>query len=256
MRSVDYGQPEEARRAINRWVSAQTANEIGELLPSGALDSETALALTNAARLRAGWQTPFDEGATHDAAFALLDGSQVMVPTMEQVADLGYAMRPGLQAIELPYAGGDLSLVILLPDEGGFESFTQTLDTDKLDTILGGLTPASLHLVIPKFRYSVAFEMQSALADLGMADAFGAQADFAGIDGTRELFIDQVYHQALVDVDEAGTEASAGSAVVMARKGDPQFGHDVRVDRPFLYLIRHAETNALLFLGHVVNPAQ
>jgi serpin B len=128
------------------------------------------------------------------------------------------------------------------------------LDADQLDTILGALAPTSLHLALPRFRYDAGFELRDALTDLGMVDAFDDRADFSGIDGTHELFIEQVYHQAFVDVDEAGTEAAAASAVTVARKGALMADLGVRVERPFLFLIRDMDTNAILFLGHVVNP--
>jgi serpin B len=254
MQLVDFGQAEGAREQINDWGSEQTENRIGELLPPGALNPATALVLTNAAYFRAAWLRPFAGDATHDAAFTLLEGSQVMVPTMEQVADLGYAELPGVQAVELPYAGGELAMIILLPDEGNFQSFARALDADQLDAILDALAPSTLRLALPKFRYDAGFELRDALTDLGMVDAFGDQADFSGIDGTHELFIKQVYHQAFVDVDETGTEAAAASAVVMARKGALQAEQEVIVERPFLFLIRDVDTGAILFLGHVVNP--
>jgi serpin B len=254
MQLVDFGQAEEAREQINNWGSEQTENRIEELLPPGALSGETALVLTNAAYFQAAWREPFAEEATHDAGFTLLEGDQVMVPTMEQVANLGYAELPGVQAVELPYAGGDLSMVILLPDDGSFEPFAQALDAGQLDSIVGALAPTSLRLALPKFRYGADFELRDALTALGMVDAFGDPADFSGIDGTHELLVEQVYHPAFVDVDEAGTEAEAASAVAMARKGAPQVEQEVRVERPFLFFIRDIDTNTILFLGHIVNP--
>ena len=254
MNLVDFRQAEAARQQINNWASEQTENRIEELLPRGALDSATALVLTNAAHFKAAWREPFAEDATRDAAFTLPGGDQVMVPTMEQVASLAYAELPGIQAVELPYAGGELSMVILLPDEGSFEPFAQGLDGGQLDSILGAMAPTNLRLALPRFRYEAGFELRDALTDLGMVDAFGDQADFSGIDGSHELFIEQVYHQAFVEVDEAGTEAAAASAVAMARKGALQAEKEMRVERPFLFFIRDIETNAILFLGHVVNP--
>jgi serpin B len=108
-------------------------------------------------------------------------------------------------------------------------------------------------LTMPRFRFDSEFKLRDALTQLGMVDAFGA-ADFSAMDGTRELFIDQVYHQAFVAVDEAGTEASAATAVVVARKG-PVVEQEVTIDRPFVFLIRDIESGTILFLGHVVNPA-
>jgi serine protease inhibitor len=187
MQLVDFGLAEEAREQINTWGMEQTEDRIEELLSPGALSGGTALVLTNAAYFQAAWREPFAEEATHDARFTLLEGYQFMVPTMEQVANLGYAELPGVQAVELPYAGGELSMVILLPDDGSFEPFAQALDAGQLDTIVGALAPTSLRLALPKFRYDVGFELRDALTDLGMVDAFGDPADFSGMDGTREL---------------------------------------------------------------------
>ena len=251
---VDFRQAEAAREQINNWGSEQTESRIDELLPAGALDSATALVLTNAAHFEAAWLVKFAEDATHDAAFALADGGQVTVPTMEQVANLGYAELPGMQVVELPYAGGELSMVILLPDEGNFEAFAQGLDAGQLASLLNELAPTNLRLALPRFRYEAGFELRNTLTDLGMVDAFDDQADFSGIDGSHELFVEQVYHQAFVEVDEAGTEATAASAVTMARKGALQAEQEMRVERPFLFVIRDIETNAILFIGHVVNP--
>ncbi len=254
MRLVDFRQAEEARRQINQWGRAQTEDRIEELLPPGALDAAISLVLTNAATFQAAWQNPFAEDATRDAGFTLLDGGQVLVPMMEQVTSLGYAELPGVQAIELPYAGGELSMVVLLPEAGGFEAFARELDAGQLEAVLEALAPTGLRLALPRFRYESGRELRDALTDLGMADAFGDAADFSGIDGTRELFVDQVYHQAFIGIDEAGTEAAAAAAVSIARKGALLAEREVRVDRPFLFLIRDIDTTAILFLGHVVNP--
>jgi len=250
---VDFQQAEAARQLINQWGSEQTENKIEELLPPGSVDGETALVLTNATYFQAAWLHPFAPGATHDGEFSLLSGERVAAPMMDQIAALGYAERPGVQAVELPYAGEELSMVVLLPQAGTFNTFAQDLDAESVNALLSDLTPTGVKLTLPKFRFDAEFELESALTELGMIDAFGSAANFSGMDGTRELFIDQVYHRATVDVDEAGTEATSASAVVMARKGELHPEQEVQVDRPFLFLIRDLETGAILFLGHVVN---
>jgi serpin B len=146
-----------------------------------------------------------------------------------------------------------MSMVILLPEEGSFLSFAQSLDTQALAGLLGELQPTGVALRMPRFRFPSEFELKDALMNLGMEEAFG-EADFSGMDGTRELFIDEVYHEAFVAVDEAGTEATAATAVVVARKG-PRAEYEVTLNRPFVFLIRDIETGTVLFLGHVVNPA-
>ena len=253
LRVVDFGQAEEARQTINQWAADRTEGRIQELLPPGVLNAETALVLTDAVYFRAAWTYAFAEDRTHDDAFTLLGGGQVTVPMMEQVASLGYAERPGVRAVELPYAGGELSMAVLLPEAGTFEAFAQELDAGQLDAILGDMRPLPVRLAMPRFRIGAGFRLKDALMELGMVDAFG-EADFSGMDGTRELFLREVCHEAFVAVDEAGTEAAAASAAVMERKG-LRAEQEVSVDRPFLFLIRDVETGSVLFLGHVVNPA-
>ena len=253
LRLVDFAQSEAARQLINAWVSDETEERIPELLPERSVDAETALVLANAVYFKAAWLFPFPEASTADGPFRLLDGGEVSVPMMSQVAQLGYAQAPGVQVIELPYAGEELSMVILLPEEGQFERIAQSLDAQQAAAWLGGLQRQSVALTMPKFTFDAGFELREALMALGMVDAFG-DADFSGMDGSKELFIDQVYHKAFVAVDEAGTEASAATAVVMGRKAVP-VDQTVTVDRPFVFLIRDVETGAILFLGHVVNPA-
>jgi serpin B len=251
---VDFGQAQQALRQINRWVKAQTDGRIGDLLPAGSVDGETSLVLTNAIAFKAAWQSSFSPDHTEDGAFTLLNGEQIEVPMMVQVAPLGYALRSGMQAVELPYAGDALSMVVILPDAGSFGSTARSLDAASLDSILSELRTTSVRLTLPKFQIGTTFELRAALEELGMGDAFG-DADFSGMDGTHELFIDEVYHQAQIDVDESGTEAAAASSVVMSRKG-PAIEAELRIDRPFIFMICDRETGIILVLGQVVNPAQ
>jgi len=254
LRQVDFSQAEEARELINEWVREQTEGKIEELLPPGAVDGETAMVLTNAVYFKAAWKHGFAKEVTKDRLFTLLDGSQVTVPMMWQLGELGHAETLGVQVLELPYAGDKMSMVILLPMKDSFESFVRSLDAQKLDRLLDGLELKGVALSMPRFQFTSELELRNALMELGMVDAFGGDADLSGMDGTRELFIDQVYHDAFVAVDEAGTEAAAATAVVVPRKG-PSLVHHVAIDRPFVFLIRDIETSTILFLGHVVNPA-
>jgi serpin B len=118
LQTLDLERQEEARRLINRWARGQTEDRVRNLLPPGSVDAETALVLANAVYFSAAGHQPFAEGRTHDGAFTLPDSSQVTVPMMEKTAELGYAEGSGVQAIELPYAGGELVMVILLPELG------------------------------------------------------------------------------------------------------------------------------------------
>jgi len=254
LRLLDFVKaPDESRGVINDWVSDETEGKIQDLLPQGSITSATVLVLTNAIYFNAAWEYPFEEELTHDGPFHLLDGSQVTVPMMEQREYFGYAEGEGYQAVELPYDGGELSMVIFLPEDGRFEEFVSALDGERVASILKDINPQEVHLTMPKFTYESGFRLKETLAGMGMPAAFAA-ADFSGMDGTRHLFIDDVYHKAFVSVDEAGTEAAAATAVVVARAA-PTPPKEVTVDRPFIFMIRDIETGAILFLGHVVNPA-
>ncbi len=154
---------------------------------------------------------------TEDDTFQLLDGDQVTVPMMRQTTSLGYAEGEEYQVVELPYDGRELAMVILLPEASEFESFESSLNTGRIDTVLNDLEDRPITLTMPKFEFGSGFSLKDSLAAMGMRDAFSADADFSGMDGSRELFIRDVVHKAFVSVDEAGTEATASTAVVMER---------------------------------------
>ncbi len=252
LRTLDFERaPEEARQAINDWASKETEERIPDLLPEGAIDPVTVLVLANAIYFKASWAESFMEEGTMEEPFALLDGTEVSVPTMRGMISLRYADGQGYQAVEIPYQGGEMAMLILLPEGGAFDAFAGSLDAQGLARIVGNLRPASFELHLPKFGYESGFELAQALSDMGMPAAFGG-ADFSGIDGTKELFIDQIYHKTFINVDEQGTEAAGATAVVMKRLAMPEV---LRIDRPFVYLIRDAETGAILFLGQVTDPS-
>jgi serpin B len=255
MRLVDFQtSPEDARQTINQWVEDQTEDKIKDLLPAGSINALTRLVLSNAIYFNASWMYPFEESVTKDGAFHLLDGGTVTVPMMQQSERLGYAEGAGYQAVELPYVGAELSMVILLPTEGAFGDFAQGLDDAQLDAILADIGRMQVSLTIPKFEYESGFQLKGALQRLGMKSSFGTGADFSGMTGEPDLFISDVYHKAFVKVDEEGTEAAAATAVVMQLTAAPAMPVEVKVDRPFVFLIRDIQTGAILFLGHVVNP--
>jgi serpin B len=253
IRVVDFGQPEAARQLINQWVSDETDNRIADLLPAGSIRENTDLVLTNGAYFQAAWVNPFDQAITQPGGFTGLDGLQIEVPMMSQVAELGYADVSGVKVVELPYEGEEWSMVILVPEIDSFEPFATNLGFEIIESILENIEPAVVQLSLPKFEFNTTYQLKPTLMKMGLTDAFG-DADFSGIDGTLELFIDDIFHQGFLSVDEAGTEASAASAIVMSRKGIPNVEVTLQVDRPFIFLIHDLETGAILFLGHVVNP--
>ena len=256
LRILDFiNETEKSRLAINQWVSDQTEGRIEDLIPQGVIDAWTRLVLTNAIYFNAAWEYPFDEDVTAVGPFYLLDGGQVTVPMMRQMESFGYTDGEGFQAVELPYDGGELSMVILLPQAGHFEAFEQGLDAERVDDIIDGLQVAHVSLAMPKFEFDSEFSLKDTLAEMGMPIAFSGAADFSGMTGAPDLYISEVLHKAFVSLDEAGTEAAAATAVVMKETGMPTELVEVTIDRPFIFLIRDIETGAILFVGRVLNPA-
>ena len=257
LRILDFANaPEESRITINNWVSDQTEGRIEDLIPQGLIDTWTRLVLTNAIYFNAAWQHPFNEDMTEDGPFYLLGGGEVTVPMMRQTEWFGYAEGDGYQAVELPYDGRELSMVILLPRDGQFEAFEGSLDAQQVDGIVRGLEHKQVALTMPKFEFESDFFLGETLAAMGMPDAFvWPIADFSGMTGNHDLFIGDVVHKAFVSVDEAGTEAAAATAVVMPTAGPPEEPVEVTVNRPFVFLIHDIQTGAILFVGRVIDPS-
>jgi serpin B len=256
IRELDFkNSPEPSRITINDWVSDQTEGRIKDLIPQGAIDAMTRLVLTNAIYFNAAWLFPFEKDATADGTFHLLSGGEVTVPMMHQTKSFAYAEGNDYQAVELPYDGSELSMVILLPQPGQFTTFERSLDADKVDGIIAGLAPSRVVLTMPKYEFSSDFSLKKALSAMGMPVAFSDGADFSGMDGKRDLFISDVIHKAFVSVDESGTEAAAATAVVMVTMSLPSNVATVTIDRPFIFLIRDIQTGTILFVGRVMNPA-
>lgn len=249
---------ESARREINSWVAGQTEQRIKDLIPEGALDSSTRMVLVNAIYFLGDWLHKFDADHTSDAAFFLLDGSEITVRMMRNdMGSIPYAAGPGYAAVELPYQGGTAAMDIIVPDAGTFEAFDASLTSQVLEAILGALHPTALHLELPRFRYATAFDLEPQLAALGMTDAFDPDlADFSGMTGGRDLFISRALHQAFVAVDEEGTEAAAATAIIMGPTSAMLPDQSLTVNRPFIFVIRDLGTGQILFMGRVLAPSQ
>lgn len=247
---------EPARREINAWVRGQTEKRIEHLLPEGSLNSSTRMVLVNAIYFKGEWEDKFDANDTGDAPFYLLDGSQVAVPTMHaHLAAAPYLDGSGYQAVELPYQGGNAVMDIIVPDQGDFAAFESSIGQPQFAQIVREMQPASLQLGLPKFHFASAFDLGTKLSALGMPDAFNRDlADFSGMTGGRDLFIDKVLHQADISVDEEGTEAAAATAVIMGPTSALMPQAQLIIDRPFIFAIRDLSSGQILFLGRVLDP--
>lgn len=241
---VDYMTDSEgARQKINGWVEEQTNDRIQDLIGEGVLSPLTRLVLANAIYFKGDWASRFKTENTRSAPFTLPDGTNVDVPMMAQTGDFKLARTDTLQALELPYEGGTLSMLILLPNPGEDLAlpFPEELE----------LSETEVMVQLPTFKLEAEFYLGDTLASLGMPLAFSNQADFSGMDGSRNLFIDEVIHKAFVEVSEEGTEAAAATAVGMRTTSMPPM---FEVNRPFLFLIREKSTGIILFIGRVTDP--
>ncbi len=259
-RRVDFiGDAEGARKAINTWVKDETKARIPELIPQGVINAMTSFVLTNAIYFKASWEDPFPKDLTRGDEFHLLSGSRVTAAMMRSSAplQLAYAESPGLQAVELPYVGDEVTMLVILPAQGSFAEFEAGFDAARLDAILASLQSQAVSVILPKFEFSSDVPLKQTLVQLGMPTAFepGA-ADFSGMDGTRNLYIQDVLHKAFVAVDEQGTEAGAATAVVMGVTSAPAEPKLFEANRPFVFLVRDRVTGTVLFVGRVIDPTE
>ncbi len=175
---------------------------------------------------------------------------------MQQDGRLGYAKGDGYQAVDLRYRGNELSMTILLPDEGRFREFEESMDAALVGRVLEDIGVAHVELTMPKFEFESQFDLKDTLKSMGMPDAFlPDHADFSGMSTLGGLYIGDVFHKAFVAVDEEGTEAAAATAVDVVESGPPPDPPVVTVDRPFIFLIRDKPTGSILFLGRVTDPS-
>ncbi|MCX6004665.1 MAG: serpin family protein [Chloroflexi bacterium] len=257
LRVLDFmNATEEARSTINNWVSDQTEGRIKDLIPRGAIDKLTALVLTNAIYFNAAWQHPFEKNLTANGTFHLLTGDTILAPMMKQTESFAYMDGITYQAVELPYDGRELAVLILMPESGQFKVFESSLNADRLNGIIKTLSYKRVALTMPKFEFDSSLSLKEKLARMGMPLAFSDQADFSGMDGKRDLLITDVLHKAFVSVDESGTEAAAATAVVIGATAMPAQPVEMTVDHPFIFVIRDIKTGTILFVGRVLNPAK
>jgi serpin B len=252
-REVDFqGVTERARQTINEWIASQTEGTIEKLLHPGDLDPAVALVLTNAIFFKGTWLGRFEPRHTQDGPFRIDLENDVMVPMMHRTGRFAYAEEESLSVLELPYEGDRLAMVVLLPKTiDGLAELESSLSNENLDRWLARLMEQPVRMSLPRFGIDSRFDLAETLCGMGMTDAFSGRADFSGMTGRRDLFLSMVVHQAQLEVTEEGTEAAAGTAVVLKRGGPPA---TFMADHPFVFLIRDRQTGSILFIGRVENP--
>jgi serpin B len=265
--TVDYAKPDDARKTINSWVAEKTKDKIPDLLPQGSVDPRTRLVVTNAIWFKGSWQFPFPKAATKDEAFKVDGTRTVTAPMMHLTDSFRFATQPGLKILEMRYAGSSLAMLVVLPDDpqpSGLAKIESTLSSggaDTLDEWTSALANARVNVTLPRFKFRSGGAMNTMLQDLGMKIAFTDKADFSGVADVspgragERLYINQVFHQTWISVDELGTEAAAATGVTM-RTTSLETGPvvDFKADHPFLFLIQDTKHGRLLFAGRLATP--
>ncbi len=269
LQRVDYrGDSTVARLRINGWVESNTNNKIRNLLGPPDVTDATVSVLVNTIYFKADWAAPFDIAATKVEPFKHEGKSQVRLPLMHQQAHYRYAERDGVQAIALPYRGGETEMIVLLPKRNTLGKFVQSLTETTLsewEELLETGTRRDVILTLPKFKLEKRYELKTLLEELGMRVPFLDESDFSRMKPVDlvsanpldwNLKIEKVIHQVFVEVEEKGTEAAAATVIVqdvivtgMRREPPPPPPVIFRADHPFLFFIRDRRTGAMLFIG-------
>lgn len=261
---LDFRQNVKSAAIINRWVEAQTEKKIRDLVPANALNEDTRLVLVNALYFRAGWRTPFEKEATKDGAFHVSKEVTRQVPFMQAEESFGYKKFGNFEAIALPYGRtGDFQFLILLPAASAKISSVEKQLTPELLGQLSKLPVTQVRLSLPRFKLEPGtLALSDTLKKFGMPTAFDVPQGSANFDRmaprrpNEYLYISEVLHKTFLDVNEAGTEAAAATAVIMMRAlAIVEPGPEVKVDRPFLFAIQHVPSSTCLFLGRLSDPA-
>jgi serpin B len=259
---VDFeAAPEAVRGTINQWVEQKTEEKIKDLLPAGSINATTRLVLTNAIYFKGDWQSPFKKATTVEEDFHLSAARTVKTSLMHLTARFNYFNGGTFQALDIPYKSGELSMVVLLPnDVEGLAALEKLLTADALKQWLGQLRGGSrVNLTLPKFKMTESFQLSKTLSELGMGEAFQKNAaDFSAMTGKRDLWISAAIHKAYIDVDEEGTEAAAATGIEMRSSAVARVQPPIvfRADHPFLFLIRDNKSGGVLFMGRVADPTQ
>jgi len=259
--NLDFKQEAEAsRKTINNWVERQTNDKIKDLIPEGLINKLTRLVLTNAIYFKGDWVKQFDNEKTQDQNFKITKDNVLKVPIMKRTDDkaiFNYTEDDNTQVLEMSYLGKELSMLVFLPKDNNLSFLEDSFSIEQLQKWKKDLKEQRVNVYFPKFKFETKYFMKDDLKEMGMPSAFSGAADFSGITGKKDLNIDEVIHQAFVEVNEEGTEAAAATAVIMKEMATAVGGPKIpvfRADHPFIFIIQQNSTGNILFMGKVVDP--
>lgn len=256
---VDFTKADETVELINTWVEENTGGKIEDMLSPSDIHPATLMILSNAIYFKGLWKTQFDSELTIDREFTLASNESIHVPTMIMTGSeesFNYTETEDMQILELPYVGDTVSMVLLLPKENNLSVVKDQLNSENLDSWIDAMEPAPMDIFLPKFTFETEYSLNTILVDMGLDLAFSYDADFSGMNGYGNIYIDKVLHKAFVEVNEEGTEAAAATTVHMVLTSLPPPATIFNADHPFAFLIQHKETGTILFMGTVQNPLE
>jgi len=253
---LDFSKTAETLNTVNSWVNTKTKGKIEKIIEK--VNPEDVMYLLNAIYFNGEWIYRFDPKETYDLSFIREGNSVIQVPTMYIENPFNYFSNTDFQLLEMPYGSGKYSMLIFLPYEGKTTSdVISLLTSDHINEWISKMTEQKKKVFLPKFEFKFDKSLVDQLKALGMTDAFNdSKADLSGISDDAKLVISEVMHKTYIKVDERGTEAAAVTGITV---GVTSVGPDLntfRVDHPFVFAIREKDTNAILFIGKVMDPSQ
>ena len=256
---LNFAKNVDAAEIINDWIEKQTQDKIKDMITPDMLSELTKLVLTNAIYFKGLWVNPFDIDNTYETDFELTSGDTINVNMMKSAIEnsiFNYTETDDLQILELQYSGNNLSMIIILPKENNISVAELSINSSNLINWRNDFYEQEINVEIPKFKFEKKYKLNELLQEMGIIDAFSPGiADFSGMDGTNNLFISKALHQSYIDVNEEGTEAAAATTIIVELTSVPE-QKEFKAYHPFVFLIQHKVTGALLFMGKVMNPTE
>jgi serpin B len=253
VRGVDFSSPDVVD-TINHWVKTETEGIIQRVL-SQSIDTEVVMYLLSAVHFQGTWQHKFDASLTKEADFHMPGGSTSRCRMMENEHTYRVFRTPDfkVKAVELPYGDGSMSMVVMLPYRQSYlDTLIAGLNADQWSSWLEDfiILREPITVYLPRFRAEYDGVLNEVLGHQGMGVAFAPGADFSRMASAGQLWIGEIEHAASVNVNEEGAQAAAATKVQMTIG----VASVLRVDRPFIFMIRDARTGIILFLGRIVVP--
>jgi len=238
---------------MNKWIEDNTNGLIKNMVDR--LDHNTIMVLINAIYFKGKWKDQFDASKTTDMPFYKAEGTPISVPMMKQENDFSVYKGDKFTMAEFPYGQGNFVMDVILPDQQeDISSLAASLDSRVFAASVSGLRSQKVDLFFPRFKFGFKQDLIDILTGMGMGVAFTDQADFSNISDKYRLYINKALHQAFIETNEEGTEAAAATVIGIGVVSMPSV-LELKLDRPFLFVIREISTNAILFMGRVSDPS-